>query len=226
MKALILFFIFSSSIVYAQKVEIRETPDQVDVRETGEPDVYSKPRTGKKAAQKYFSKGDAEESSVGRADDHYLMLGFSLYFDSDSYRWGPTHYHDPAEWALGVTYRFGEWINSTDFLIRIEYQMFDLDGSENPQKLSFVPVVIFPDARSQFPLYFGLGAGLGVFTKQLPSESRISFDYQIFLGVRFLDLLETNTGFYVESGLKNHFLLLSSGQLNSVFITFGSVFTF
>lgn len=225
-KVVALFLImFLGSNVFAQKIEIKDVnkPEEVS-----EPDAFEQkqPKTGKGAAQKYFSPdSNASASESGGSKEHYLMLGFSLYFDSDAYRWGPSHYEDPSEWALGVTYRFGEWLNSTDFLVRVEYQFFDLDGNENPQKLSFVPIVIFPDARSEFPLYFGLGTGLGLFTKQINDESHLSLDYQIFLGLRFFDLLE-NTGFFVESGLKNHFHLLSSGQLNSVYLSFGSVFTF
>lgn len=224
-KVIALFVImFLGLSVYGQKVEIQDVNKS---QEVSEPDAFDqKPKTGKGAAQKYFApdaNATTEESTSSK--EHYLMLGLSFYFDSDAYRWGPSHYEDPSEWSLGVTYRFGEWLNSTDFLVRVEYQFFDLDGNENPQKLSFVPLIIFPDARSEFPLYFGLGAGLGLFTKQINDESHLSLDYQIFLGLRFFDLLQ-NTGFFVESGLKNHFHLLSSGQLNSVYLSFGSVFTF
>lgn len=84
---------------------------------------------------------------------------------------------------------------------------------------------MFPDASSKFPLYFGVGAGLGVFVKQLSGESAMSLDYQVLAGARFFDLFN-NAGFFLEAGLKNHMHMLSDGQFNGTFVAAGSVFTF
>jgi hypothetical protein len=83
----------------------------------------------------------------------------------------------------------------------------------------------FPDADSKFPLYFGLAGGLGVFMTQIPDESPVTFDYQLFAGVRIFEIFE-KTGFYIEGGLKNHLQLTSSGQLNGTYIAAGLLFTF
>ena len=74
-------------------------------------------------------------------------------------------------------------------------------------------------------LNFGLAAGPGVFLKQVSGESSISFDYQLFLGLRLFNLFE-QTGFYIEGGMRNHLLLTSDGQLNGTFVSAGAVFTF
>ncbi|WII71212.1 hypothetical protein QJS83_12150 [Bdellovibrio sp. 22V] len=187
----------------------------------------SQPIVGREAAAKYFQKRDPAQTSYqgGSSSDHYLALHFGRYISSQSYDWGPSGQEDDVGGnSFGVTYRVGEWYNSMDLNIRIEYADYDLTG-EKPSKLSFMPLITFPDAGSRFPLYFGAGAGLGVFLKQVDSKSALSLDYQLVLGARFFDILE-NTGFFIEAGLKNHLLLLSSGQLNGTFLAAGLVFTF
>lgn len=131
---------------------------------------------------------------------------------------------DIGRTSFGVTYRVGEWKNSMDLGLRIDYNEFELAG-EKPTKLSFMPILTFPDATSKFPLYFGAGMGLGVFFKQVPNKSAISLDYQLVTGARFFNVFE-NTGFFIEAGLKNHIFLLSTGQLNGTFLSAGLVFTF
>jgi hypothetical protein len=187
------------------------------------------PRVGRDAAAKYFQRGPTQDnnptSSIRGASDHYLALSFSRYMNSAAYEWGGSGREDDVGGnAFGVTYRVGEWYNSMDLTVRIEYQEFDAAG-EKPTKLSLMPLVTFPDASSRFPLYFGVGGGLGIFFKQIEDESPISFDYQLVAGARFFNVFE-NTGFFVEAGLKNHLLLLSSGQLNGTFLALGAVFTF
>lgn len=184
----------------------------------------STPRVGRDAAAKYFQKREPAQFS-GSSAEHYLALHFGKYMGSQAYEWGKRGREDNVGGLNGgVTYRVGEWINSMDLNIRIDYQEFEVLG-ENTSKLSIMPLITFPDSASRFPLYFGFGGGLGVFFKQLEDKSPISFDYQLVLGARFFDIYE-NTGFFIESGLKNHLHLLTTGQLNGTFLTFGMVFTF
>ena len=70
-----------------------------------------------------------------------------------------------------------------------------------------------------------MGAGLGVFFRQVEEESNLSFDYQLVLGVRFLDVINS-TGFFMEYGMKNHVQLLSDGQVNGNAISAGATFAF
>lgn len=185
------------------------------------------PVVGRDAAARYFQKRDPAQQQAGSVgpSDHYLAIGFARYMSSQSYDWGKNGQQDDVGGnSLGVTYRVGEWQNSMDLNLRIDYAEFDLPG-ENPSKLSFLPLLIFPDAGSRFPLYFGAGVGLGVFLKQTNSKSALSLDYQLVLGARFFDVFE-NTGFFVEAGLKNHLHILSSGQFNGTYLSGGLVFTF
>lgn len=184
------------------------------------------PVVGRDAAARYFQKDSSQSSSLAGPNDHYLALHVGRYMDSQSYDWGQNGKEDGSgKNTYGVTYRIGEWYNSMDLALRLDYGEYALANDERPTKLSFMPLITFPDATSRFPLYFGAGVGLGVFFKQASAKSALSLDYQLVAGARFFNIFE-NTGFFIEAGLKNHLLILSSGQLNGTFLATGLVFTF
>lgn len=155
----------------------------------------------------------------------YLTLHFGGFLDDQVYAWGGRG-NDGGVGKLnaGVTYRYGEWTNSMDLLFRADFTSYELKEGR-AVKMSLLPVVLFPDARSRFPLYFGAAAGPGIFFKQISKESSLSIDYQLIAGLRLFNLVDT-LGFLLEAGIKNHFLLFSDGQFNGVFLTTGAVFTF
>lgn len=184
--------------------------------------------TGRGAAQKYFKKrqGSAKAPRRGpaQASSRYLSLHIGTFFDENSYKWGLRSQEDVGQFNAGVTYRVGEWVNSMDLLFRADYTAFKLEEGR-ASKLSLLPMITFPDVSSGFPLYFGGGAGLGVFFKQVREESSLSFDYQLVAGARFFNLVE-GFGLMVETGMKNHIHLLSDGQFNGVFFAVGGAFNF
>ncbi len=186
----------------------------------------SSPKTGKEAAQRYFASDTLKESkgniSHGR---HYMTLHLGSFLESDAYAWGSSQKEtNTGKSNFGVTYLIGEWSGSMDLMFRMDFSSYELDH-ERPTKLSFMPIITFPEIASRFPIYFGAGAGLGVYFKQIKDKSSLSLDYQLLTGVRFLNLID-NVGFFIETGLKNHFHLLSEGQFNSVFFAFGTAFIF
>lgn len=182
------------------------------------------PVVGREAAAPYFSE-EARPERVAGPRDHYMVLHIGKLVNSNAWNWGPSgRQKDVGAATIGVTYRIGEWKGLTDTLIRLDFNEFDIRG-EKPQKLSFLPMIMFPDAASEFPLYFGAGVGPGVFFKQVGGEASITLDYQLVVGMRFFDVFES-VGFSVESGLKNHIQLGDDGQLNSSFFALGAVFTF
>ena len=189
------------------------------------------PRVGKKAAEKYLSptpnQGKTDERREVRDSDstHFLAVHIGTYVSDTAYRWGSLDtQNNVGKWTFGLTYKVGEWVNSMDLLMRVDLSSYTLnDGSAT--KISFLPLITFPDVASRFPLYFGVGAGLGVFAVQFDGKSPLSLDYEVVAGARFFDVFK-NTGFFVEAGLKNHFLLLSEGQFNGTFVAVGSVFLF
>lgn len=205
-------FFFSSS--YAQKVEVDDDS------------TVQTPVTGRKAAQKYFQerKRSRSPASAGTSAPHYLALHVGKAFNESSNKWGNNNNDDVGRLNLGVTYRIGEWTNSMDFMFRADLFTYSLNEG-NAIKLSLLPMLIFPDASSKFPLYFGAGIGPGIFLKQIRNESAISLDWQLVAGARFFDVVNT-MGFMFEVGMKNHFLLTSDGQYQSVFAALGVVFAF
>lgn len=192
-------------------------------------------KTGKQAAQTYFqSDKDKESESEGgtfnkpsrsfQKGDHYLALHFGNFVQGDAWNWGQTEKQkETGKSSAGLTYRFDEW-GQSDLSIRIDFNEY-LIKTEKPLKMSLMPVIIFPEASSRFPLYFGAGAGLGVFFKQIEGESNVSFDYQLFMGARFFNIYDS-AGFFIETGLKNHLHLTSDGQFNGTYLCLGALFTF
>lgn len=183
---------------------------------------YAQPGTGAEAASKYFQK--RSEDNLG-SDDHFLALHAGKLMSGEAWEWGQKELlKDSGGMSLGVTYRIEEVSNSMDYDLRIDFNEYQILG-ERPYKMSVLPMIVFPEASSRFPLYFGVGAGVGVFFRQTTGESPISFDYQLVTGARFFNVYE-NTGFFFETGLKNHLHVLNSGQFNGTFLALGSVFTF
>lgn len=186
---------------------------------------------GRKAAEKYMGPNVAPTTAPSPAgsqltsSDHYLAVHIGEYVSDNAYRWGSNdNQTDVGDATIGVTYRVGEWVNSMDLAFRLDYSAFGLqDGTAG--KLSFMPMITFPDASSRFPLYLGAGLGLGIFTKQIDKESALSLDYTLVLGARFFEVF-ANTGFFVEAGMKNSLFLLTDGQFNGTFVAVGPVFTF
>jgi hypothetical protein len=111
-----------------------------------------------------------------------------------------------------------------DVNIKADFTEYEVD-EVRPTKMSAMPLLTFPRSDSGFPLYFGFGAGLGVFFTQVEAESNLSFDYQLIAGVRFINL-SGRFGLFFEYGLKNHLHLLSDGQVNGTFLSGGAVFSF
>lgn len=185
-------------------------------------------KTGKEAAQEYFkadaARNSGSESKGISADDHYLAIHFSRMMQSEAWKWGTNEKQkDLKSQGFGVTYRFNEW-GQTDLNTRFELNEYEV-ADQKVTKFSILPMIVFPEAGSKFPIYFGAAGGLGIFFKQIEQESSLSLDYQIFMGARFFNIIG-GSGFFIEAGLKNHLLLLSDGQFNGTYLSLGALFTF
>jgi hypothetical protein len=201
------------------------------------------PKVGRNAAAKYFSNdrsvaqnqdGDAQKMATDTIetlsnDTRFLMFGLSSYVGTDSYKWGQDYQKNVGKWGVDMTYRLGAVKNAFDEALRVSYTEYELAAPDlevkRASKMSFMYTLILPDAGTHFPLYFGLGFGPGVFLKQLPDESPLALDYQLFFGLRLFNLFE-NTGFYIEAGMKNHLQLTTDGQVNGNYLGAGGIFTF
>lgn len=182
--------------------------------------------TGSKAAAKYFQKStDSTSTSSSGPALHYLSVYVGNHLSSDSYLWGSPGESENGKFIGGLSYRFDEWVNSGDKLVKVDFASYEFIGGAKATKMSVLYAISFPDASSKFPFYFGGGLGPGVFFKQLPGESSVSFDYQLFLGLRFMNIFQS-VGLFVEAGFRNHVMILSDGQFNGSYLTTGAVFTF
>ncbi len=194
------------------------------------------PKVGRAAAAKYFQKNPDQVSTPSRytasesdgsigTGDHILTVGGAVYTKSDAYDWGNVSKEsDVAKWGVDMSYRLSTYNSLLDYSLRVSYAEY-VATNMRANKLIFMYSATLPDATARFPLYFGASAGGGVFLTQLPDESPVTVDYQVFLGMRLFDVFE-KTGFYFEGGLKNHLQLTSGGQLNGTYFSTGAVFTF
>ncbi|MGE3975782.1 MAG: hypothetical protein AB7F59_14750 [Bdellovibrionales bacterium] len=220
----LLVFNFGLEPLFA-KTEIKD--EEIIEQEVVTDDVTPRKQVGEKAASKYFTRKESARASSSSSSDraHFLALHIGTFVDSDSYKWGVSdHVEDNGKLNMGLTYRMGQWSDTMDMHLRVDFISYDLPEAK-PLKMSVIPLFLFPDADSEFPLYFGAGIGPGIFFKQVAQESSLTLDYQLVAGARAFDLIE-NTGFFIETGLKNHLNLLSDGQFNGVFIAGGAMFTF
>lgn len=181
------------------------------------------PVVGRKSAQRFFEKEVAPKNDPS---EHLLMLHLGTYTSTEVWNWCCQIDRQDNVKAnfLGLTYRMGEWTSTMDNNLRIEFITYEIE-EYRPQKISFTDLVTFPDAAAKFPLYFGLGLGVGVFLKQVPARSALSADFQLVAGGRWINAAG-RTGFFIEAGLKNHINVLSAGQFNGVFLAGGAVFSF
>ncbi|MEI7973165.1 MAG: hypothetical protein WCH11_02235 [Bdellovibrio sp.] len=180
---------------------------------------------GRGAAAKYFPAPSPEKSaSAGDDFRNVLWLHLGRATGSQAYKWSEKGRLDGvATSSYGLSYFLGDW-GSLDGILRADFNQYEFTDNRL-LKLSLMPLVVLPQLSTRFPLYFGMGAGLGVFFKQLESKSQISLDYQLFMGLRLMDLWP-GLGFFIEYGLKNHVHVLSEGQLNSTVLTLGPIFHF
>lgn len=187
----------------------------------------AEPQVGRKAAAKYFQKDADEEGSEPAPvsnSDSLLMLHIGGFSSSTSYQWKDNDKRTGVGKATyGITYLFDQW-GKLDTNLRFDFIEYKIDDTR-ATKMSVLPLWTFPMADRKFPLYFGFGAGLGIYFQQLEDESNISLDYQLVAGARFVDIIE-NFGAFVEFGMKNHLHVLSDGQFNGTALSAGAVFTF
>lgn len=183
------------------------------------------PRVGRAAAARYFqNRSQASTAPNASQGDQAMWLHVGRSVNSSSYQWeSPGRTDGVATNSFGFSFLFSEW-GGMDLIFRGDINEFDLRG-QRASKLSLLPVVVFPKVETRFPLYFGLGAGVGVYFQQLEARSQIALDYQFFMGARFLDMTP-GLGFFIEYGLKNHVHILSEGQLNASVLSVGPIFTF
>ena len=154
-----------------------------------------------------------------------MSLGFGTFSDATTYNWAHNGKQTGlGKWGADITYRFSEQEYLFDESFRVSYNQFN-PANQDASKLSILYAITFPEATSKFPIYFGGAGGLGVYLKQIEEESLISFDYQLYLGLRAFNLFDS-AGLFIEGGMRNHLHITSDGQFNGTFLSLGAIFNF
>ncbi len=194
------------------------------------------PRVGRDAAREYMKKGhyppvgssETTEGSYGRSSStgsHYIGLQVGRFLNSESYEWALTEKIDQvAQTNFTIEYLISQEYANFDIGMRIEHTSYRV-LEYSPAKVSVLASWTFPEVETRFPLYFGAALGPGFFVRQLPNESNLTLDYEIYMGLRFLEI-QSAFGLSLEGGLKNHLHVLTNGQLNGNYMALGSTFLF
>lgn len=169
-------------------------------------------------ARSYFSQRETNFNQ--------RYLNFYLYnsLKDRSYSWGEEANSQLLKWSLGISYKWDKFGDFGDSIFKLKMSSFDINNT-SVYKNSLLIGVSFPDVDSGFPFYFGASIGGGVFFNQINSESILSLDYQLYLGLRFINIYNT-MGAFIEGGFDNHFFLLSSGQYDNMYLAVGLSFVF
>gem|GEM_PF-5757884 len=194
--------------------------------------AFSASGTGRAAAAKYFTKDitpieieDTTRSVASTPQRAASDGGSRLGFFAGTFlqkRAEEATSRESGGWSIRLDYQkepqVGDFLTSGYQLV---LQRFQAAGTEL-SNLTFFWSFRFPK-EVVFPVYMGLAFGPGVFLKQLQDESWLSADMKGFLGLR-LDGKQTR--FYIEGGVQNQFLVLSSGQYQGWFMTSGVAYAF
>ena len=169
----------------------------------------------------YFSKRKSNIESYQGAPRHLkLYLGASVYGETETRKFDPLFSR-----ALGFSQRIKEFPARGDLNLRVELQSLRL-LSHRTELISIVPVFIFPDVRSGFPVYVGAGGGMSLLPLHLVRrQPALSLTGQIFAGLRLVDWYK-NAGLSGEMSLKTHLPFYDRELYMEIFITLGFLFSF
>ncbi len=190
------------------------------------------PSVGREAAREYMKKDNYPQrmaASEARSDsgpsDHFVGLQVGRFMSSESYEWSQKEkLENVARNNFALTYLVGQYNSGFDLSLRLETTSYQIRQWDT-QKLSFLAAWSFPEVQTRFPLYFGAALGPSVFSRQVPDESTLAMDYQLFMGLRFFEVWDA-IGLNLEGGIKNHVHVLTNGQMNGNFLALGTVFLF
>ena len=169
----------------------------------------------------YFSKRRPNFfSHKGAPRNLTLYMGSSLYRETKDEVLFPI-----SSFIFGFNQRIKEIPTVGDLNLQIGIQSIKLE-THRGTVIEITPRFTLPDIRSGFPFYVGIGAGLGFFprhiVKNLPA---LSFNAQVFTGMRFLDLYY-NLGLTGEFSLKMQVPFQDLKLYLELFGSLGFVFSF
>ena len=177
------------------------------------------------------SEGKSYTSSVKRyfagneTNDHrgmVLYLGSSIYSDDaiKDFKRKPF-----SSWVLGFQQQIKEVSDLGDFSLKTELQNFRLTTGRATQ-INITPVFSLPEGGNGFPVYVGLGAGLGFYPYHiLKGNPFFSLNTQFFVGLRLANLYK-NLGLHAELALYMHIPFQDNRLYMDTIASLGVMFSF
>ena len=212
-------FLFSS--LFSEEIQAKRTAFQE--KKTGQ--TLRLLLAENESKEKDTTKGGAQFQSRKKASS-YLQFHVGNTFSKDqAFLWGEVRREKQvARMTAGITYRPKGRRKILDTHLRGDLISFSLQN-KRLLKLSLLPLFFtLPSLDSQFPVYVGLGGGLGIFiNEQLYDESYFSFDYQFIAGLRLFEVFE-NIGANFEVAYKNHLFLFNNGGHKALYVSLGVSF--
>lgn len=149
----------------------------------------------------------------------------TLYGGSSFFRETLNDNLESLSFVFGLNQRIKEFPTIGDLNLQVGVESIQLKSHR-----SFVvevnPRFTLPDVRSGFPLYIGLGGGVGIFPRHLVKKiPALSVNLQTFAGVRLLDLYY-NLGFMAEATAKVQIPLSDMTVYLELLASLGIVFSF
>lgn len=191
-------------------------------------DTTKELRFGKQAADEYVLNRTNRLTYPGQSRLIGISGGHTFY--SSAFNWGNRQCSDKCQDVGG--YQFGlvygtkmNW-HSVDLLWKGTVNFFNLKGEYEPISFSIRPNLVFPEFKSNIPLYVGIGAGVGMFARQAFETSALSVDVDMYVGVRAMNVL-SSLGFFAEVGWQTKIFLLSDrGRFRSGYVLAGTGLNF
>lgn len=169
------------------------------------------------SVQSYFSK---KQETVSHQRSMLLYAGPSVYSKAKGFKGDPFD-----SFILGFRQQFKEVMGIGDFGLKAEIQSLRLKTGRATQ-INVTPVFSLPDEASGFPVYVGLGGGIGFYPYFiLDSKPSLSVNFQLFTGIRLADLYE-NLGINGELTLHAHIPFREERLYMETIVSLGLVFSF
>jgi len=149
--------------------------------------------------EKYFSKPRSPNVYYDHSKYFNIFTGLSFYRESTVQT-----FNSFSEVMLGFNQKIKEIPNLGDLNLQVAIISAEMENKRD-FLLEVTPRITIPETYRSFPLYIGVGAGVGFYPKAIiHKKPSLSLNGQFFIGLRFLDLYH-NLGLSAELNMRVHF---------------------
>lgn len=160
---------------------------------TGAQTQVKKPFGYKYVIDKFFSK---RQSQFADLKNVFLYTAVSIHRENTIQSFYPF-----SSFTIGYKQNIKEIYNIGDIFLKTSLSSLRLK-KKKLVLLEFMPQISFPEIRTIFPVYVGMGAGLGFFPYNVvKKQAFLNVSTEFFLGLRLLHLYH-NLGLATEMHLK------------------------